>query len=376
MNKNKTQLTATELVERLNSEKINLNQIKCTIGFDGFIDEIFRVVKYRKRDDCIYFSNIHEYSEHIRESAGKSADMEIICQDTKLGGNAPIMANAIGRLGIQTTCIGALGSPKIHPAYQVMSSNCEIISIAEPAHTYAYEFNDGKLMYGNVGSLDKVRWEELKENIGMEKILDIFNQSSFIGVVNWRYLNYMDSILEGIVNEVFPLMDPDTLSSKILFFDIADPSGRSMEDLFNYMDTLKLISKHVKVILGVNEREALMVHKCLCSDKNLDNQPNGIKRIGREIIEQLNISTLFIHTLKYAIGFTAEETVEVEGKYIEKPLISTGGGDNFNAGFCLAKLLNLSLEQSLRVACEVSSFYVSKGYSPSFTNLIDYISEE
>lgn len=58
---------------------------------------------------------------------------------------------------------------------------------------------------------------------------------------------------------------------------------------------------------------------------------------------------------------------------IDDSLISTGGGDNFNAGFCLGLLMQLSLPDSLTVGMATSSYYVKYGKSPEIEDLIEYM---
>lgn len=361
------------------SEKFKvIDNLKCCIGFDGFIDEIFRLVKCRNSTvEYSLFEKIEEFADHIKASAGRSADVEIISSEIKLGGNAPIMANAIAKMGIKTNCIGALGFPEIHNAYKQLTCDFVPLSIAEPAYTHAFEFQDGKIMFGNVSSLDNIDWQEVKTHIGLEKLIQIFDQSDLIGIVNWRYINNMKSILHGIIEEVFPSIKPEILFKKRLFFDIADPSGRSTEDLWEFLNMLRIFSGYVNVILGVNEREARAVYECILKRKDTVVRQKGetLRDLGIFIFNNLGISVLVIHTVTDAVAISANEICEVEGFFVDKPKISTGGGDNFNGGFCIGQMLELSLEQSLTIANATSSFYVSNGYSPNLNELLRFLSK-
>ena len=53
--------------------------------------------------------------------------------------------------------------------------------------------------------------------------------------------------------------------------------------------------------------------------------------------------------------------------FVSDPKISTGAGDNFNAGFCAAQLLELDLESSVILANAVSGYYVRTGTSAQLT---------
>lgn len=364
-----------EMINILMEKEEILQRVQCCVGFDGFIDEVFRVVRTRRSStEYTPFETIYEFSRHIGAAAGKSADMEIISQEVKLGGNAPIMANSMGSMGVQTTCIGALGFPEIHEAYRNLSPNCRTISIAQPSYTFAYEFNDGKLMFGNAGSLEDIHWNNMKRRAGLSALAKVLDESALIGIVNWRYLNNLGEILEGMVEECFPRMKAQSLSEKTFFFDIADPSGRSESDMLGFLALLRRLSGQVKVILGLNEREARIVYEHL-SGQTLPSSmdQDSLEEIGKYIFRSLQISCLAIHSVKFALGICNEGVSIVEGFFVEKPTITTGGGDNFNGGFCIGQLLNLSLEQSLLLGNTMSSFYVGKGYSPSYHELIGFI---
>ena len=66
----------------------------------------------------------------------------------KLGGNGPIMANALACLGLHVTYLGCLGYPEIDPVFRDFATRATVRSIAEAGHTDALEFDDGKLMLG------------------------------------------------------------------------------------------------------------------------------------------------------------------------------------------------------------------------------------
>ena len=61
------------------------------------------------------------------------------------------------------------------------------------------------------------------------------------------------------------------------------------------------------------------------------------------------------------------------GYYTRIPKISTGGGDNFNAGLCFGLLQGFSLRESLRLGNAVSGYYVRTGESPQLGELLDFM---
>src|SRR5689334_22483537 len=77
------------------------------VGLDGFVDEIIHVVD--KRDNAESFARlptIARLAERLAGAAGKSTNIELVNHLTKLGGNGPIMANALASFGIRVTYLG------------------------------------------------------------------------------------------------------------------------------------------------------------------------------------------------------------------------------------------------------------------------------
>ena len=119
-----------------------------TAGFDGFIDSIVRIIA-TKSPDGIHevFATSQEFGNYILSKAGSSFAFETEQMNLKLGGNLPIMANALGSLGIHVDCIGALGYPVIHPLFTQLPATCVLHSFCKPGTAVAYEFNDGKIIW-------------------------------------------------------------------------------------------------------------------------------------------------------------------------------------------------------------------------------------
>ena len=378
------------IIEQLKLKRNQTANISVTVGFDGFIDEITRIVKSRENMH-IYsmFKTITEFSNHIRNAAGKSADMELIVEDVKFGGNAPIMAGALAVFGFKTTCIGAMGYPEVNGVFKKMPAQCSLLSICEPGYTYAFEFDDGKLMFDDLGPLENLTWDRMKEQIGIDNIRKTFKNSSLIAILNWSLAYNAGTIWEGIENEVLQHLNDGTNSKIRVFFDLADPSKRLKEDILSVLKLVSSYSKYCDVTLGLNENEARQVYKAI-NDNNhktdkADNQHNdpgtgsrhdnevSIEDIGMNIFQSMNIDTLLIHPFDSCIGVTKSRLYKKAGKVITSPKISTGGGDNFNAGYCMGQLLGFDIEDSMIIGMAASGSYVKNGCSPSIDELVSYI---
>jgi sugar/nucleoside kinase (ribokinase family) len=82
------------------------------------------------------------------------------------------------------------------------------------------------------------------------------------------------------------------------------------------------------------------------------------------------VNTVVIHPTHYALAISAAGSAIVEGPFTPKPLITTGAGDHFNAGFCLGKLLGLDNACSVLTGVTTSGFYVRTARSPAIPDLI------
>jgi sugar/nucleoside kinase (ribokinase family) len=63
----------------------------------------------------------------------------------------------------------------------------------------------------------------------------------------------------------------------------------------------------------------------------------------------------------------------VPGPYAAKPLITTGAGDHFNAGFAAGQMMGLDPEASLLVGVSTSGHYVRTARSPSLSDLETFL---
>src|SRR2546425_678174 len=140
------------------------------VGLDGFVDEILHVVD--KRENAEKFTRlptIAKYAERLAAAAGRSTNVEMVSVLTKLGGNGPIMANALASFGLKVTYLGNLGFPNIHPIFHDFTQVADVHSIAQPGFTDAVEFEDGKIMVGKLQYLKDVTWPNIEERYGREK---------------------------------------------------------------------------------------------------------------------------------------------------------------------------------------------------------------
>jgi sugar/nucleoside kinase (ribokinase family) len=292
-----------------------------------------------------------------------------VVKQQKLGGNGPIMANALASLGFPTTYIGNLGKPTVHPVFQPFAQRAKVISIAEPAFTDALEFKDGKIMLGNMSALSEITWEHLVSAVGRERLMALMEESALLGLVNWTMLPHMTAIWEGLVAEVLPKLSK---ADRIVFIDLADPEKRLVEDLRGALETLRKINTHLHVVLGLNLSEAQQVSKAL-GLAPVGNPEAAIEELAVQIREKLELGTVVVHPRKGAAAANEQGSASFAGPFVREPKISTGAGDHFNSGFAAAQLLEMDLEESLAVGVGTSGYYVREAESPTAKQLAGFL---
>ena len=348
-----------------------LKPSRCLIGFDGFTDEIVSVVDTRSSvDDFNPLTSITAFGERILEAAGKSCNIEFVLKQAKIGGNAPIMTNALLQGGHFITFSGTIGTKEhIEPLFESMASQCEtVIPLGPSNHSDALEFNDGKIIFGKLFSLKNVTYDNLLKAIPEKKWVEFFNVSDLFVSANWTMLPFMTDIWKNILLKIAPCLPKDR--TRWMFVDLADPAKRSDDDLREAMAVLKLLNHHFQVILGLNHAEAERLSKVFgLSEKD-------VKKMAQSLFETLGLHQIVIHNPYLALQVNVNGVSDVKSFHAEKPLLTTGAGDNFNAGFCNALLYGLSLEECLLSAVGTSGFYVRKGYSPTMEELADFLAKQ
>src|SRR4051794_28005605 len=118
-----------ELTSRKLSAAIpNLPNLKATVGLDGFVDEIIAVVDKRHAHDRYdAIRTIAALGAKITGASGESSNYELVVKRMKLGGNGPIMANALAEMGLAVTYVGNLGYPTLHPVFEPLARKAAAI---------------------------------------------------------------------------------------------------------------------------------------------------------------------------------------------------------------------------------------------------------
>lgn len=334
------------------------------VGFDGFVDEIIHVVDKRKNDhDYERIPDIKAFSERIAKVAGLSANIELVPIQTKLGGNGPIMANAIIAQEHEVSYIGALGKYYIHPVFRDFADVCKkVITLTEPGHTDALEFYDGKIMMGKMNNLVEVSFENLLEKLPRPELEKLLAETDLVAFTNWTML----SNLNGIILE-FNKIISNQKEKPLVFLDLADPKKRTHEDIRNVLTIIS--DMKADTILSMNLSESTIISLIL-GIKEDEILTRAIK-----IREKMGIAGIVIHPTNGAAIATAAENKWIDGPYTAKPKLTTGAGDNFNAGFCNAWLAGMDPSECLALGVCSSGYYVRNAASATRDELRSFMQQ-
>jgi sugar/nucleoside kinase (ribokinase family) len=362
---------AARTADHLREAATRVADFNMLVGFDGFVDEILHVIDKRlSADEYTTLETLADLGTRIVGAAGRSTNLELIVERVKIGGNGPIMAEALAALGFRVTCVGALGTPTLHPVFEELAQRAEVISLGDPAHTDALEFEDGKLMLGKLEPLRGVTWQALCQTVGPERLTALLTGSSAVALVNWTMLPFLSNIWEHILEMLAAV--PGNPRERWYFFDLADPQKRAEADLWAALQQIHRFQAHARTILGLNEKEGFAVGRAL-GYAGGEGRREDVCAVAEYIERQLQLDTVVVHPRPYAVVATTAGITDVDGSYTEHPLNSTGAGGHFNTGFCLGRLLGLPDDETLSVASGVSGYYVQTGRSPSVEQAAEFI---
>ncbi len=348
-----------------------LNDAPALLGFDGFIDTICDAVDQRTgAREYQRVKTLADFGKRIAAAAGQSTNVEIVPTLVKLGGNGPIMANALTALGVPVTYCGMTGYPATHAVFEPFGEHARLLPICEPALTDAYEFDDGKLIVGKHATVAEVCYENIIERVGEVAWRTAWESAKFVAMVNWTMLPFMTPLWKQILAD-FPTSD----ERKTLFFDLANPEKRSHPDILEALQVIAAFAPVHDVILGLNEKEAFHVGRVLKievpDESALTHQ--SAAALATAIQAQLQIGAVVVHPTRFAAAANGQGAAAVEGPWTPNPRISTGAGDHFNAGFCLGQMLGANLAASLQIGVGTSGFYVRNAISPSRGELAEFL---
>ncbi|MBY0435502.1 MAG: hypothetical protein K2U26_15480 [Cyclobacteriaceae bacterium] len=349
---------------------------KAFIGFDGFIDTIQKPVRQRAPSGIQYFNTIPEFTHHLENLHGKSGQVELVTKRVKMGGNAPILANALNRLGMSCTCFGSMGFPELDPLFKSISTYMKMISVAAPGKSSAIEFDDGKIILSDLSGFKDYTWDYIKSSYSIDALKETVDSYRLIALVDWANLPQATNIWRGFLEDV---VKPSVSKDRLFLFDLCDPSKKSPEQIKEILDLISQFSDYGKVTLGMNENEANKIASALRGHDAEKTEKKTVAALGQDIYNAMRIDTLLIHPIDRSLVFRKHSlenelsVIEMLGHVVKNPKVLTGGGDNLNAGYSLGLLAGFDIHMCMLLGMAASGAYVQNGESPGMRAITEYI---
>ncbi len=349
--------------ERFASQKDVIQGKKVCVGFDGFVDKVMRPIKTRTDEvTCTHFSTIDSFGEKITSLAGRSGNVELDVSATEFGGCGPHFANGLANMGVSVTCIGAMGYPEKNPVFN-LNENCRTITVGEPGYSYLFEFEDGKIIMSDIRDISTLRWADIIERVSIDEMVKYFDAADIITLVNWSYLVHFHEVYEKFLELVMPRLSK---KDRKIYIDIADCAKRQPQEIKAALKMFGKYSEYAPTYLGLNKSEAMVMHAVLCEGDYKDSVT-----IAKAIKDFSGIGTVVIHPVDSSAAAFDGGEIEVKGILCENPKKTTGGGDNFNSGFCAGLLAELDIESCLISGMTTSYLYVKNGKCNSFEDICE-----
>lgn len=357
----------SEILRRM--ERPTPEQYKFFVGFDGCIDTIVRPVKKMgESGEISYFEDIKEFADFVGSKSGKSCCVELHRVTEKAGGNATIYAQSLSKLGVKTACVGAFGYPEPVELFRDGRNSMELVSVSEPGRCTALEFKDGKVMFSETVGANSLNYECLVRRVGEERLYRMLCSSGVIALMNWSEIPGSTGIWKGFLENFFPRLPQNV--TRMVFVDISDCSRRESEDILYMLQILKDFSCYCNVTLSLNQNEFEIILTVLGVSRDV-----SMEAVGKHICKKYRLQYLVVHLRDGACAFCEDDVSYVPTRYICSPVISTGGGDNFNAGLTYGLVSGMSIKCAMAIGNASSGFYVSHGYSAELAQLRQYIEQ-
>ncbi len=359
-----------DLVIKLEKYADQISNTAIVSGFDGFIDQMISVVDERKGlSSYTSVKSMPEFASLIQEASNRNAVREIVIKSEEIGGCAVNLGDGIATLGTSLDYFGTMGTP-MDKAFEDFATKCRVCIPLDcpPGKTMALEFDDGKYMLSSVSQLSRLDRELLKKSFTDNVFLNSCQSADLIALTDWTLYPHMTDCWAYVQEEILSQLTV----RPFIFIDLIDPRSRSKVDIKEMIKVLTKFEKYGNTIFGGNLNEANQLASLFGID-TIDKEGEEVAVLASQIREVLEISTVTLHSVKGSALADESGSYWVYGPYCSEPKKSVGAGDRYNAGFCLATILQLEPKERLLFANATSGFFVRNGLSGSFEQIVGLI---
>ena len=337
------------------------------VGFDAAVDLLTRPIREIRQDGTReHFSSIGEFGRFLEEKQGLSCTVDVSTVIEKPGGNMVNLSYALAALGMQVECVGTLGQPEIATAFLNKPKGCTYHSVGDNGNCFALEFPDGKVMLAEMDRANELSFEVLTDKLGIPKMMELFGNCQLAGLVNWSEITGSTGIWQGLLSQVYEKLPVD--KTRYILFDLTDCARHTPAKIQEALYLAGRFSGRRTTVLSMNTSEASQFAKTL--GQAGENDPADI---AEYLLNATGIDYVVIHTSSSALAIGKDCQLSCEGFYTSHPAISTGGGDNFNAGLGYALVNGMNLAQGLLMGNATAGYYVRNGASPSRKQLVNFL---
>ena len=368
LEKNRVRYTqkAKNRLDKIETKNLNQNVL---FGFDGFIDNIWTLVSERNSvEDYKVMNSMLTLNQRIKDSAGGGLSTEILKKDKRAGGFNANTARVLNYLGINTTLLSLFGEKENDEVFKDLVKDSEIISLGDPCSAQIFEFEDGKLMFPNNEHIRKMNWDQLKNKVGLTKLIEIINKADLLAFGYWSNMPYYDTIIKGIIEEVIPKIKD---KKRKMFMDFGNVKKRSNYDLAEFSRSLGALEKYFELTVSLNRTETIDTAAALGIETELEK--NNYINIAQEIRKEMGISNFVVHTNNFALSVNDSGAQKLEQPYCENPVVTTGAGDTFNGGYISAMIISDDPEIRLAAASSTAGYFIRNAEPPTLEQLKTFL---
>lgn len=355
-------MNVPEVLARLKRHALQSRAPRAVLGLDGFVD---RIAHRAAGPDGRPLGTMDEMARFLIDRREMSAYLSLDGVQARPGGNMPNTALALMGLGVQCTCVGTLGFPNVSEAFEPLKEGARLVSYGEPGYCLAVEFDACKLFLSDSGGLSGMTYEAFLRRAGEPRLFKALEGADVLALLNWGEVPEMRALWRGIAEELLP-----TLSKKprYVFCDTADMTHRSGDEVRDLLETLSLLKRQAKTVLSVNDGEL-----CSLTDKAGLAPGGSLSDRAIALYKTGCVDLLVHHSLRYARVLGPEGEEALATRLAENPVLLTGGGDNFNAGFMLGMLAGLDGFGCLMTGNAASGHYVRRGRCAGINDIAEEI---
>lgn len=357
---------ATTLRERANA----LPNHTIVAGFDGFVDEMIRVVADRSGvDHWQGMAGIADFGRWVDGAVGKSSLREIVVERVDPGGCTVNLADGLAHLGLAVDVFATLGNP-VHPAFAAPAAHWRSVRSwgREPGRTLALQFDDGKLMLSSTSQLAEFDPALLDDVLADGLYLEACRKADLVALTNWTLYPHMTACWRRLQKRVYSQLE----ERPVFFLDLVDPRSRSDADVCEMLAVLADFQANGECYFGGNLNETNTVSRLL-GVAEVEAEGPSVADQAAALRERLGLTGVVTHCVRGAAMADANGATWVDGPWCAKPVRTVGAGDRFNAGWCAGAVLGLPAAQRLALGNAASGFFVRRARSGSARELADFV---